>query len=142
MDKLNEKYTVTKDAFVSLINLIAVKRRITTKLSTNDSNFEIIKKLNKIFLMLQVVKLSIGYNILEEEISNLISIDKNTLTQEEYEKLYIYIYFYNSIKELNEMPAEFAERNLKWQFIKVIQEDKQLKNSFSYIDGNIYLNKK
>lgn len=142
MDKLNEKYTVTKDDFVSLINLIAVKRRITTKLSVNDSNFEIIKKLNKIFLMLQVVKLSIGYNILEEEISNLISIDKNTLTQEEYEKLYIYIYFYNSIKELNEMPAEFAETNLRWQFIKVIQEDKQLKNSFSYIDGNIYLNKK
>lgn len=142
MDKLNEKYTVTKDDFVSLINLIAVKRRITTKLSVNDSNFEIIKKINKIFLMLQVVKLSIGYNILEEEISNLISIDKNTLTQEEYEKLYIYIYFYNAIKELNEMPTEFADSNLRWQFIKVIQEDKQLKNSFSYIDGNIYLNKK
>ena len=115
MDKLNEKYTVTKDDFVSLINLIAVKRRITTKLSVNDSNFEIIKKINKIFLMLQVVKLSIGYNILEEEISNLISID---------------------------MPTEFADSNLRWQFIKVIQEDKQLKNSFSYIDGNIYLNKK
>lgn len=142
MDKLNEKYTVTKDDFVSLINLIAVKRRITTKLSVNDSNFEIIKKINKIFLMLQVVKLSIGYNILEEEISNLISIDKNTLTQEECEKLYIYIYFYNAIKELNEMPTEFADSNLRWQFIKVIQEDKQLKNSFSYIDGNIYLNKK
>lgn len=142
MDKLNEKYTVTKENFVTLINTIATKRRITTQLSETDSDFEIIKKLNKILLMLKIAKMTIGINILDDAISNLILIDKTKLTIEEIEKLYIYFYFYNNISDLEEIPPEFSEQNLRWQLIKIIQEDTNLIHRFTYIDGNLYLNKK
>lgn len=142
MDKLNEKYTVTKENFVTLINTIATKRRITTQLSETDSDFEIIKKLNKILLMLKIAKMTIGINILDDAISNLILIDKTKLTNEEIEKLYIYFYFYNNISDLEEIPPEFSEQNLRWQLIKIIQEDTNLIHRFTYIDGNLYLNKK
>ena len=123
MDKLNEKYTVTKENFVTLINTIATKRRITTQLSVTDSDFEIIKKLNKILLMLKIAKMTIGNNILDDAISNLILIDKTKLTKDEIEKLYIYFYFYNNISDLEEIPTEFSDQNLRWQFIKIIQND-------------------
>ena len=142
MDKLNEKYTVTKENFVTLINTIATKRRITTQLSVTDSDFEIIKKLNKILLMLKIAKMNIGNNILDDAISNLILIDKTKLTKDEIEKLYIYFYFYNNISDLEEIPTEFSEQNLRWQFIKIIQNDINLLHRFTYIDGNLYLNKK
>lgn len=142
MDKLNEKYTVTKENFVTLINTIATKRRITTQLSETDSDFEIIKKLNKILLMLKIAKMTIGINILDDAISNLILIDKTKLTNEEIEKLYIYFYFYNNISDLEEIPPEFNEQNLRWQLIKIIQNDVNLIHRFTYIDGNLYLNKK
>ena len=142
MDKLNEKYTVTKENFVTLINTIATKRRITTQLSVTDSDFEIIKKLNKILLMLKIAKMTIGNNILDDAISNLILIDKTKLTKDEIEKLYIYFYFYNNISDLEEIPPEFSEQNLRWQLIKIIQEDINLIHRFTYIDGNLYLNKK
>ena len=142
MDKLNEKYTVTKENFVTLINTIATKRRITTQLSVTDSDFEIIKKLNKILLMLKIAKMTIGNNILDDAISNLILIDKTKLTKDEIEKLYIYLYFYNNISDLEEIPTEFSDQNLRWQFIKIIQNDINLLHRFTYIDGNLYLNKK
>ena len=142
MDKLNEKYTVTKENFVTLINTIATKRRITTQLSVTDSDFEIIKKLNKILLMLKIAKMTIGNNILDDAISNLILIDKTKLTKDEIEKLYIYFYFYNNISDLDEIPTEFSDQNLRWQFIKIIQNDINLLHRFTYIDGNLYLNKK
>ena len=142
MDKLNEKYTVTKENFVTLINTIATKRRITTQLSETDSDFEIIKKLNKILLMLKIAKMTIGINILDDAISNLILIDKTKLTNDEIEKLYIYFYFYNNISDLEEIPPEFSEQNLRWQLIKIIQNDVNLIHRFTYIDGNLYLNKK
>ena len=142
MDKLNEKYTVTKENFVTLINTIATKRRITTQLSITDSDFEIIKKLNKILLMLKIAKMTIGNNILDDAISNLILIDKTKLTKDEIEKLYIYFYFYNNISDLEEIPTEFSDQNLRWQFIKIIQNDINLLHRFTYIDGNLYLNKK
>ena len=142
MDKLNEKYTVTKENFVTLINTIATKRRITTQLSVTDSDFEIIKKLNKILLMLKIAKMTIGNNILDDAISNLILIDKTKLTKDEIEKLYIYFYFYNNISDLEEIPTEFSDQNLRWQFIKIIQNDINLLHHFTYIDGNLYLNKK
>ncbi len=142
MDKLNEKYTVTKENFVTLINTIATKRRITTQLSVTDSDFEIIKKLNKILLMLKIAKMTIGNNILDDAISNLILIDKTKLTKDEIEKLYIYFYFYNNISDLEEIPTEFSDQNLRWQFIKIIQNDINLLHRFTYIDGNLYLNKK
>ena len=142
MDKLNEKYTVTKENFVTLINTIATKRRITTQLSVTDSDFEIIKKLNKILLMLKITKMTIGNNILDDAISNLILIDKTKLTKDEIEKLYIYFYFYNNISDLEEIPTEFSDQNLRWQFIKIIQNDINLLHRFTYIDGNLYLNKK
>ena len=142
MDKLNEKYTVTKENFVTLINTIATKRRITTQLSVTDSDFEIIKKLNKILLMLKIAKMTIGNNILDDAISNLILIDKTKLTKDEIEKLYIYFYFYNNISDLEEIPTEFSDQNLRWQLIKIIQNDINLLHRFTYIDGNLYLNKK
>ena len=142
MDKLNEKYTVTKENFVTLINTIATKRRITTQLSVTDSDFEIIKKLNKILLMLKIAKMTIGNNILDDAILNLILIDKTKLTKDEIEKLYIYFYFYNNISDLEEIPTEFSDQNLRWQFIKIIQNDINLLHRFTYIDGNLYLNKK
>ena len=142
MDKLNEKYTVTKENFVTLINTIATKRRITTQLSVTDSDFEIIKKLNKILLMLKIAKMTIGNNILDDAISNLILLDKTKLTKDEIEKLYIYFYFYNNISDLEEIPTEFSDQNLRWQFIKIIQNDINLLHRFTYIDGNLYLNKK
>ena len=142
MDKLNEKYTVTKENFVTLINTIATKRRITTQLSVTDADFEIIKKLNKILLMLKIAKMTIGNNILDDAISNLILIDKTKLTKDEIEKLYIYFYFYNNISDLEEIPTEFSDQNLRWQFIKIIQNDINLLHRFTYIDGNLYLNKK
>ena len=142
MDKLNEKYTVTKENFVTLINTIATKRRITTQLSVTDSDFEIIKKLNKILLMLKIAKMTIGNNILDDAISNLILIDKTKLTKDEIEKLYIYFYFYNNISDLEEIPTEFSDQNLRWQFIKIIQNDINLLHRYTYIDGNLYLNKK
>ena len=142
MDKLNEKYTVTKENFVTLINTIATKRRITTQLSVTDSDFEIIKKLNKILLMLKIAKMTIGNNILDDAISNLILIDKTKLTKDEIEKLYIYFYFYNNISDLEEIPTEFSDQNLRWQFIKIIQNDINLLHHFTCIDGNLYLNKK
>ena len=68
MDKLNEKYNVTKENFILLINRLCNKRAIILQLNKEDSDFDIIKKLNKILIELKLKKLAIGINILDEEI--------------------------------------------------------------------------
>ena len=62
--------------------------------------------------MLKIAKMTIGNNILDDAISNLILIDKTKLTKDEIEKLYIYFYFYNNISDLEEIPTEFSNQNL------------------------------
>ena len=142
MDKLNEKYNVTKENFILLINRLCNKRAIILQLNKEDSDFDIIKKLNKILIELKLKKLAVGINILDEEIFNIISLNKNTLNEDEIEKLYIYFYFYNAINDLYEIPEIFSDKRLKWQFIKIINEDYNLNKRYTYINGELLLNKK
>ena len=142
MDKLNEKYNATKENFILLINRLCNKRAIILQLNKEDSDFDIIKKLNKILIELKLKKLAIGINILDEEIFKMISLNKNNLKEDEIEKLYIYFYFYNAINDLYEIPEIFNDKRLKWQFIKIINEDYNLNKRFTYINGELLLNKK
>ena len=142
MDKLNEKYNVTKENFILLINRLCNKRAIILQLNKEDADFDIIKKLNKILIELKLKKLAIGINILDEEIFKMISLNKNNLKEDEIEKLYIYFYFYNAINDLYEIPEIFNDKRLKWQFIKIINEDYNLNKRFTYINGELLLNKK
>ena len=142
MDKLNEKYNVTKENFILLINRLCNKRAIILQLNKEDSDFDIIKKLNKILIELKLKKLAIGINILDEEIFKIISLNKNNLKEDEIEKLYINFYFYNAINDLYEIPEIFNDKRLKWQFIKIINEDYNLNKRFTYINGELLLNKK
>ena len=142
MDKLNEKYNVTKENFILLINRLCNKRAIILQLNKEDSDFDIIKKLNKILIELKLKKLAIGINILDEEIFKIISLNKNNLKEDEIEKLYIYFYFYNAINDLYEIPEIFSDKRLKWQFIKIINEDYNLNKRYTYINGELLLNKK
>ena len=142
MDKLNEKYNVTKENFILLINRLCNKRAIILQLNKEDSDFDIIKKLNKILIELKLKKLAIGINILDEEIFKMISLNKNNLKEDEIEKLYIYFYFYNAINDLYEIPEIFSDKRLKWQFIKIINEDYNLNKRYTYINGELLLNKK
>ena len=142
MDKLNEKYNVTRDNLILFINRLCNKRAIITQLNKDDTDFSIIKKLNKILIELKLKKLSIGINILDDEIFNIISLNKNNLSQDDIEKLYIYLYFYNAINDLYEIPDILDDQRLKWQFIKIINEDYNLDKRFSYINGELLQNKK
>ena len=142
MDKLNEKYNVNKENFILLINRLCNKRAIILQLNKEDSDFDIIKKLNKILIELKLKKLAVGINILDEEIFNIISLNKNNLNEDEIEKLYIYFYFYNAINDLYEIPEIFSDKRLKWQFIKIINEDYNLNKRYTYINGELLLNKK
>ena len=142
MDKLNEKYNVTRDNLILFINRLCNKRAIITQLNKDDTDFSIIKKLNKILIELKLKKLSIGINILDDEIFNIISLNKDNLSQDDIEKLYIYLYFYNAINDLYEIPDILNDQRLKWQFIKIINEDYNLDKRFSYINGELLQNKK
>ena len=142
MDKLNEKYNVTKENFILFINRLCNKRAIIFQLNKDDTDFTIIKKLNKILIELKLKKLAIGVNILDEEIFNMISLDKNNLNENDIEKLYIYFYFYNAINDLYEIPDIFNDERLKWQFIKTINEDYNLNKRYTYINGELLQNKK
>ena len=142
MDKLNEKYNVTKENFILLINRLCNKRAIILQLNKEDSDFDIIKKLNKILIELKLKKLAVGINILDEEIFNIISLNKNNLNEDEIEKLYIYFYFYNAINDLYEIPEIFSDKRLKWQFIKIINEDYNLNKRYTYINGELKKKKK
>ena len=142
MDKLNEKYNVTKENFILFINRLCNKRAIIFQLNKDDTDFTIIKKLNKILIELKLKKLAIGVNILDEEIFNMISLDKNKLNENDIEKLYIYFYFYNAINDLYEFPDIFNDERLKWQFIKIINEDYNLNKRYTYINGELLQNKK
>lgn len=139
MDKLNEK--VTHEEFIKLINLISSKRDIKTQLSSLDSPFQIIIKLNKILVGMKMIKMSKGFNILDEEIAKLILIDKESLSAEEYPRIYVYFYFYNSISKLEEMPPQFKDDNIIQIMIEVIQKDYLLENTYSFLGGEILLNK-
>ena len=142
MDKLNEIYNVTRDNLILFINRLCNKRAIITQLNKDDTDFSIIKKLNKILIELKLKKLSIGINILDDEIFNIISLNKNNLSQDGIEKLYIYLYFYNAINDLYEIPDILNDQRLKWQFIKIINEDYNLDKRFSYINGELLQNRK
>ena len=142
MDKLNEKYNVTRENFILFINRLCNKRAIIFQLNKDDTDFTIIKKLNKILIELKLKKLSIGVNILDDQIFNLISLDKNKLSENDIEKLYIYFYFYNAINDLYEIPDIFEDQRLKWQFIKIINEDYNLNKRYTYINGELLQNKK
>ena len=142
MDKLNEKYNVTRENFILFINRLCNKRAIIFQLNKDDSDFDMIKKLNKILVELKLKKLTIGINILDDKIFNIISLDKNTLSENDIEKLYIYFYFYNAINDLYEFPDLFDDERLKWQFIKIINEDYKLDKRYTYINGELLQNKK
>ena len=142
MDKLNEKYNVTRENFILFINRLCNKRAIIFQLNKDDTDFTIIKKLNKILIELKLKKLSIGVNILDDRIFNIISLDKNKLSENDIEKLYIYFYFYNAINDLYEIPEIFEDQRLKWQFIKIINEDYNLNKRYTYINGELLQNKK
>ena len=143
MDKLNEKYKVTKNNLIELINNISNKYYLKIELKNEDNTLILLTKLNKILLKLKMdkMKMKIGFNILAEEIFNLILIDKTEISNEEIEKLFIYFYFYVTINELEEIPKMFFDKRVKWQIIKQIQIDLKLLKSYSYINGEIYLNK-
>ena len=85
--------------------------------------------------------MSIGINILDDQIFNIISLDKQNLSDNDIEKLYIYFYFYNSINDLYEMPDILDDSRLKWQFIKIINSDYNLNKRFTYINGELLQNK-
>ena len=141
MDNLNEKYNVTRENFIIFINRLCNKRAIIFQLNNNDSDFDIIKKLNKILINLKLKKMKIGFNILDNEIQNLISLNKEKLKDEDLEKLYIYFYFYNSINDLNEVPTILNDPRVKWQIIKQINNDFRLDKRYTYIDGELLQNK-
>ena len=144
MDEINEeeKNDITRDDLISFINRLCNKRAIIFQLNKNDNDFTLIKKLNKILIELKLKKLTIGINILDDQIFNIISLDKNNLSNTDIEKLYIYFYFYNAINDLYEIPELFNDERLKWQFIKIINEDYNLDKRFTYINGELLLNKK
>ena len=144
MDEINEeeKNDITRDDLISFINRLCDKRAIIFQLNNNDNDFTLIKKLNKILIELKLKKLTIGINILDDQIFNIISLDKNNLSNTDIEKLYIYFYFYNAINDLYEIPELFNDERLKWQFIKIINEDYNLDKRFTYINGELLLNKK
>ena len=142
MDKLNEKYNVTRENFILFINRLCNKRAIIFQLNKDETDFAIIKKLNKILIELKLKKLAIGVNILDDRIFNMISLDKNKLSENDIEKLYIYFYFYNAINDLYEIPDIFEDQRLKWQFIKIINEDYNLNKRYTYINGELLQNKK
>ena len=141
MDKLNEKYNVTRDNFVVFINRLCNKRAINIQLSNEESDFEIIKKLNKILLNLKLKKLKMGMNVLDDEIQDLISLNKEKFKDDDMEKLYIYFYFYNSINDLDEVPKILSDPRVKWQIIKQISTDFRLDKRYTYIDGELLQNK-
>ena len=141
MENLNEKYNVTRENFIIFINRLCNKRAIIFQLNNNDSDFDIIKKLNKILINLKLKKMKIGFNILDNEIQNLISLNKEKLKDEDLEKLYIYFYFYNSINDLNEVPTILNDPRVKWQIIKQINSDFRLDKRYTYIDGELLQNK-
>ena len=142
MENLNEKYNVTRENFIIFINRLCNKRAIIFQLNKEDTDFDIIKKLNKILINLKLKKMIIGFNILDEEIQNLISLNKEKLKEEDLEKLYIYFYFYNSINDLNEIPPILNDPRVKWQIIKQINSDYKLDKRYTYINGELLLNKK
>ena len=142
MDDLNDKYIITKEIFIKFINKLCNKRCLIHQLNNNDTDFDIIKKLNKILIDLKLKKMSIGINILDEEIFNIISLDKKSLNDNDLEKLFIYIYFYNAINDLYEIPDILNDPRVKWQFIKIINSDYNLDKRFTYINGEILQNKK
>ena len=144
MDEINEeeKNDITRGDLISFINRLCNKRAIIFQLNNNDNDFTLIKKLNKILIELKLKKLTIGINILDDQIFNIISLDKNNLSNTDIEKLYIYFYFYNAINDLYEIPELFNDQRLKWQFIKIINEDYNLDKRFTYINGELLLNKK
>ena len=142
MENLNEKYNVTRENFIIFINRLCNKRAIIFQLNKEDTDFDIIKKLNKILINLKLKKMIIGFNILGEEIQNLISLNKETLKEEDLEKLYIFFYFYNSINDLNEIPPILNDPRVKWQIIKQINSDYKLEKRYTYINGELLLNKK
>ena len=141
MDKLNEKYNVTHENFIVFINRLCNKRAINIQLSKEESDFEIIKKLNKILLNLKLKKLKIGMNVLDDEIQNLISLNKQNFKDDDLEKLYIYFYFYNSINDLDEIPKILNDPRVKWQIIKQISSDYRLDKRYTYIEGELLQNK-
>ena len=141
MAKLNEKYNVTHENFIVFINRLCNKRAINIQLSKEESDFEIIKKLNKILLNLKLKKLKLGMNVLDDEIQNLISLNKQKFTDGDLEKLYIYFYFYNSINDLDEIPKILNDPRVKWQIIKQISTDYRLDKRYTYIDGELLQNK-
>ena len=142
MEKLNEKYNITRNDLITFINRLCNKRAITLQLNNDDTDFTLIKKLNKILIELKLKKLTIGINILDDQIFNIISLDKNNLSNNDIEKLFIYFYFYNSINDLYEIPEIFDDERLKWQFVKIINEDYNLDKRYTYINGELLLNKK
>ena len=141
MDKLNEKYCVTRENFIVFINRLCNKRAIIFQLDNKDSDFDIIKKLNKILINLKLKKMKIGFNNLDNEIEKLIPLNKEKLTDEDLEKLFIYFYFYNSINDLNEIPSILNDPRVKWQIIKQINSDYRLDKRYTYINGELLLNK-
>ena len=141
MENLNEKYKVNRENFIIFINRLCNKRAIIFQLNNNDSDFDIIKKLNKILINLKLKKMKIGFNILDNEIQNIIPLNKEKLDDDDLEKLYIYFYFYNSINDLDEIPKIFNDSRVKWQIIKQINSDYQLNKRYTYIDGELLLNK-
>ena len=141
MENLNEKYKVTRENFIIFINRLCNKRAIIFQLNNNDTDFDIIKKLNKILINLKMKKMLIGYNTLDNEIQNLIPLNKEKLTNEDLEKLYIYFYFYNSINDLYEIPPILNDPRVKWQIIKQINSDYKLEKRYTYIEGELLQNK-
>ena len=142
MEKLNERYNVTKENLINLINRLCNKRAIIFQLNKDETDFALIKKLNKILIELKLKKMAIGINILDEEIFKIISLDKNSLSNTDIEKLYIFFYFYNAINDLYEIPEILNDQRLKWQFIKIINEDYNLDKRYTYINGELLQNKK
>ena len=141
MENLNDKYIVTRENFIVFINRLCNKRAIIFQLNNNDSDFDIIKKLNKILINLKLKKMKIGFNILDNEIQNLIPLNKDKLKDEDLEKLFIYFYFYNSINDLDEFPIILNDPRIKWQIIKQINSDFRLDKRYTYINGELLLNK-
>ena len=142
MDKLNEKYCVTRENFIIFINRLCNKRSINVQLNNEDSDFDILKKLNKILIKLKMIKMKMGFNLLDNEIQNLIPLDKEKIKDEDMEKLYIYFYFYNSVNDLDEIPEILNDPRVKWQIIKQISSDYRLDKRYTYIDGELLQNKK
>ena len=142
MDKLNEKYCVTRENFIIFINRLCNKRAINIQLNNEDSDFDILKKLNKILINLKLIKMKMGFNLLDNEIQNLIPLDKEKIKDEDMEKLYIYFYFYNSVNDLDEIPEILNDPRVKWQIIKQIISDYRLDKRYTYIDGELLQNKK